>query len=93
MSDVGINDKYEAIFHGQEQQTSMYDQTDEEVVLDVNSIADMLCDQFQCFTEEGGNDLQGVFVDEVTFGGRVVTVDWSNGQRFQVEVYLLPSLG
>ena len=92
MKNVGANDKWEATFHGQEQQTAMYDQPDEEVVLDVNSIADMLCDQFQCYTEEGGNDLQGLYVDEVTMGGRVVTVDWSNGQRFQVEVYLLPSM-
>jgi hypothetical protein len=55
-------------------------------ILDANSIADMLCDQLQLYTEEGGNDLQGEFVDEVTFGGRIVTVDWSNGQRFQIEV-------
>jgi hypothetical protein len=55
-------------------------------VLDSNSLADLLCDQLQLFTEEGGNDMQGEYVDEVTLGGRIITVDWSNGQQFQIEV-------
>ena len=79
---MGANDKVAATFHPDE----------EPVHLDPVSIADMLCDQFQMFTEEGGNDLQGEYVDEVTLGGRIVTVEWSNGQRFQVEVWALPSM-
>lgn len=59
---------------------------DDEVVIDENSIADLLCDQFQLYTAEGGNDLQGVNVLDATLGGRVVTVEWANGQRFRVLV-------
>lgn len=59
---------------------------DEPVQLDAVSLADLLCDQLQLYSEEGGNDMQGEYVDEVTLGGRIVTVDWSNGQRFRIEV-------
>lgn len=59
---------------------------DDEVFIDENSIADLLCDQFQLYTAEGGNDLQGVNVLDATLGGRVVTVEWANGQRFRVLV-------
>ena len=88
------NDKFEATFHPFEavlgdlppanQTFSTHDEGP--AVLDAVSIADMLCDQLQLFTEEGGNDLQGEYVDEVTLGGRIVTVDWSNGQQFRIEV-------
>lgn len=58
----------------------------EQTVLDAVSLADLLCDQLQLFMEEGGNDMQGEYVDEVTLGGRIVTVEWSNGQKFRIEV-------
>lgn len=96
------NDKFDATFHGSDDEKiaaaikvvatgqriiNRFSTHDEgPAVLDEVSVADMLCDQFQLFTEEGGNDLQGEYVDEVTLGGRIVTVDWTNGQQFQIEV-------
>jgi hypothetical protein len=82
------NDKLGATFHPFEAvlgDLPAHDPEDE-VFIDENSIADLLCDQFQMFTAEGGNDLQGVNVIDATLGGRVVTVEWANGQRFRVLV-------
>jgi hypothetical protein len=80
---MGANDKVAAALYPNQTVTPS---TPEPTVLDSNSLADLLCDQLQLFTEEGGNDMQGEYVDEVTLGGRIITVDWSNGQQFQIEV-------
>jgi len=72
---MGVNDKVAATFH-----------PEEPIVIDANSLADWLCEQFEVMTESGGNGLQGVHVVDVTMGGRIVTVDWANGQRFRIEV-------
>lgn len=66
--------------------------TPEPTELAVNSLTDWLCEQFEVLTEQGGNDLQGEHVKNVTFGGRVIQVEFSNNERFQVEVWKLPSM-
>lgn len=73
---MGANDKVAATFYPDEEPTH----------IDAVSLAYELVDQWQLFTEEGGNDVQGEHVTGVSSGGRIVTVDWSNGQQFRIEV-------
>ena len=89
---MGANDKVAATFHPYDTRGEAIHETGfstpeaEATVIHVNSISDWLCDQFQVITEEGGNDIQGEYVDDVTLGGSLITVEFSNGQLFRVQV-------
>ena len=98
---MGANDKVAATFHPDDQAASAVkvgeegqrilakyrvDNPEGDVLLESEEVADVIVEGLRAYMEEAGNDLRTLFVDEVTQGGRIVTVDWSNGQRFEIEV-------
>ena len=94
------NNKVDATFHPDDQAASAVkvgeegqrilakyrvDNPEGDVLLESESIADLLVEQLANFMADE-RDLQDVYLTDVSQGGRIVTVDWSNGQRFEIEV-------